>query len=315
MRVAFLFTWWYCDDMGTRTVSPHDEFFKEIFGDLDRARDFLRDTLPPDVRELLDLSQISRESESFLSDALSETYADLVFSCPLAGSRAYVAILLEHKSWAPKHPHLQLLSYMLGIWQRAEAAGQSLPAVIPIVLYQGQEAWTVRSLSQSIASFPERLRPFLPDFQFLLIDLARTSAEELRAHYGNRSVVVSMELMKAIFTRGEVESLMERLTPADGPVDHELALRFLRVVLRYIFKRSDTTIRDALALNLHPEMREQVMTLEEQILTRGRQEGRQEGLEAGLRQKAMEDARKMREHGIDWVIVTNVTGVVPEDLA
>ncbi len=74
--------------MGTRILSPHDEFFKEIFGDLDRARDFLRDTLPSDVRELLDLSGIRRESESFLSEELAETYADLVFTCPLAGSKA-----------------------------------------------------------------------------------------------------------------------------------------------------------------------------------------------------------------------------------
>ena len=202
--------------MPSRQPSPHDEFFKEIFADLDRARDFLRDTLPPDVRELLDLSRIERESESFLSEELAETYADLVFSCPLAESTALVAILLEHKSWAPKHPHLQLLSYMLGIWQRSEKDGKLLPAVIPIVLYQGREAWTVRSLSQSIASFPERLRPFLPDFDFLLIDLARTSGEELRAHYGNRSVLLAMELMKAIPAAAAVPDYHPRLDHGIG---------------------------------------------------------------------------------------------------
>jgi len=103
---------------------------------------------------------------------------------------------------------------------------------------------------------------------------------------------------------------MERLTPEDGPMDPELALRFLRVVLRYIFRRSDTTAREALALNLHPEMREQVMTMEEEAIQRGRQEG----LEKGLRQKALEDAHRMREHGIAWEIVTDVTGILPADL-
>jgi len=297
--------------MEPRQPSPHDEFFKEIFGDLDRARDFLRDTLPPDVRELLDLSRIERESESFLSEELAETYADLVFSCPLAESTALVAILLEHKSWAPKHPHLQLLSYMLGIWQRSEKDGKLLPAVIPIVLYQGREAWTVRSLSQSIASFPERLRPFLPDFDFLLIDLARTSGEELRAHYGNRSVLLAMELMKAIFTREEVKDLMERLSPADGPLDQDLAMRFLRVVLRYIFRRSDTDAREALTYALHPATREVTMTWEEQILTRGKAEG----LEEGIRASKLEDARKLLDRGCDWAFVTDITGIVPADLA
>ena len=57
------------------TQTPHDEFFKEIFGDLDRARGFLCDTLPPDIRELLDLDQLRRESESFLSAHSVQTYA------------------------------------------------------------------------------------------------------------------------------------------------------------------------------------------------------------------------------------------------
>ncbi|MEN9353290.1 MAG: hypothetical protein RL318_615 [Fibrobacterota bacterium] len=34
----------------------------------------------------------------------------------------------------------------------------------------------------------------------------------------------------------------------------------------------------------------------------------------GARAKALEDARKMREHGIEWGIVTDVTGIKPEDL-
>jgi predicted transposase/invertase (TIGR01784 family) len=199
---------------------------------------------------------------------------------------------------------------MLGVWERAEKDGRALPPVIPIVLYQGRETWTVRSLSQSFPDLPERLTTFLPDFSFLLVDLAHTSSETLQATYANRSLLVAMELMKAIFSREEVSALMERLTPEDGPVDRDLAYRFLRVVLRYIFKRSGTTVREALALNLHPMTREQTMTMEEEILQRGEKRG----IEQGLRQKALEDAHKMLEHGIEWTVVTDVTGIRPEDL-
>lgn len=47
----------------------------------------------------------------------------------------------------------------------------------------------------------------------------------------------------------------------------------------------------------------------------GLEQGLEQGLELGLRQKALEDARKMREHGIEWRIVTDITGIKPEDLA
>jgi len=44
------------------------------------------------------------------------------------------------------------------------------------------------------------------------------------------------------------------------------------------------------------------------------QEGEAKGLEQGIRASKLEDARRMREHGIGWEIVTDVTGLKPEDL-
>jgi predicted transposase YdaD len=45
-----------------------------------------------------------------------------------------------------------------------------------------------------------------------------------------------------------------------------------------------------------------------------KQEGIAEGIERGHREAALQNARKMREHGIAWDIVTDVTGIKPEDL-
>jgi len=287
--------------------TPHDEFFKEIFGEPAHARDLLEGILPPEVRELLDLEHLQREDGSFLTPQLAEDYADLLYRCPMRKGEAFVALLLEHKSWAPRHPHLQLLAYMQGIWERVEKEGEPLPPVIPVVVYNGPGEWKVRKLAQSFPGIPAALQPFLPDFAFLLLDLAREPVEPLRERFRQRPVRMAMELMRAIFSPEEVKALMERLTPDDGPMDRDLALRFLRVVLRYIFKRSGTTVREALALALHPETREQSMTMEEEILQRGEQRG--------IRASKLEDARRMRDHGIAWDIVTNVTGIKPEDLA
>jgi len=46
----------------------------------------------------------------------------------------------------------------------------------------------------------------------------------------------------------------------------------------------------------------------------GRVEGRQEGIHEGALNARREDARKMLEHGIPWSVVTDVTGLTPEDL-
>ena len=85
-----------------------------------------------------------------------------------------------------------------------------------------------------------------------------------------------------MFSPVDVARLMERLSPDDGPMDAEWALRFLRVVPRDICKRSDLWVQQALTLKLHPSTRELTMTMEEQILPRGKQMGIQQGIDQGL---------------------------------
>ena len=43
-------------------------------------------------------------------------------------------------------------------------------------------------------------------------------------------------------------------------------------------------------------------------------EGKVEGRAEGMRLKALEDARKLVEHGVSWEIITSATGIKPEDL-
>ena len=43
--------------------------------------------------------------------------------------------------------------------------------------------------------------------------------------------------------------------------------------------------------------------------------GMERGLEKGVQSNKLESARKLREQGVSWEIVTDVTGLKPEDLA
>ena len=62
---------------------------------------------------------------------------------------------------------------------------------------------------------------------------------------------------------------------------------------------------------LNRQLKEQDMP---EIIELWRQEGIEIGIERGTRRKGLDAARKMREHGIAWDIVTDVTGIRPEDL-
>lgn len=45
-----------------------------------------------------------------------------------------------------------------------------------------------------------------------------------------------------------------------------------------------------------------------------KQEGIEQGRAEGLREKALDDARKMLDRGCDWSFITDITGIRPEDL-
>ncbi|MBK8802718.1 MAG: Rpn family recombination-promoting nuclease/putative transposase [Fibrobacteres bacterium] len=116
---------------------PHDAFFKSIFSDVGHAKDLLRGILPPAVLESLDLDHLEPVPANFVSESLDESFSDLLFTCPLQGNQAVVAILLEHKTWQPKHVHLQILRYMVSIWEADQAENRALRPVIPILVHQG----------------------------------------------------------------------------------------------------------------------------------------------------------------------------------
>jgi predicted transposase YdaD len=49
-------------------------------------------------------------------------------------------------------------------------------------------------------------------------------------------------------------------------------------------------------------------------IEKGIERGIEQGIAAGIQAKALENARKLVEHGVSWEIITSATGVKPEDL-
>ncbi len=52
----------------------------------------------------------------------------------------------------------------------------------------------------------------------------------------------------------------------------------------------------------------------EQGIEKGIERGIEQGRTEGVRRKALEDARRLRDHGVSWDIITDVTGLTPPDL-
>ncbi len=44
---------------------PHDKFFKETLSDIDAAKDFLANYLPPEILRITDLDTLKSEKDSY----------------------------------------------------------------------------------------------------------------------------------------------------------------------------------------------------------------------------------------------------------
>lgn len=169
----------------TSPHKPHDQFFKLIFSDKDNVISFLRGTLPENLFNILDLTSLKLDNNSYLSPELKESFADVVYRAKADNRKISLAFLFEHKSYVEEQPYLQLLTYMMGIWQQEwKNKEQKLSVVVPMVIFHGEGRWQHRSFYSFFeAGEMDLLRPYIPDFSYWLTNLQRQQDEEIKSKY------------------------------------------------------------------------------------------------------------------------------------
>ena len=175
---------------------PHDAFFKDTMSKLENARSFLAEYLPDDLLEIIDLEHLSLEKDSFIDENLKEFFSDLLYKVQIQGKDGYVYILMEHKSTSAPQVALQLLEYMVRCWRAKADEKESLPVIIPLVLYHGEAKWNISQQFAGLIAQPDaRLARYIPDFHYLLHDVSSCEEANIR---GITQLKVFLWLLKYI---------------------------------------------------------------------------------------------------------------------
>lgn len=98
-----------------RLQTPHDKLFKRFFRYTDITKDFLKNYLPVEIRDMLDLDTINLENSNHIDKDLKETFSDMLFSVDINDESGYLYLLFEHKSYGSGDVSLQLLKYIIEI--------------------------------------------------------------------------------------------------------------------------------------------------------------------------------------------------------
>lgn len=263
---------------------PHDAFARCMLSDPAKAAAFFQGHLPPDIVAAVDWSTLALQPASFVRQNLQQSHTDLLYTVKVAGRDVLLYLLLEHQTSVDVLMPLRLLCYVTEVLRHhADEHGLPLPPVLPFVLHQGPDRWTVSTQFRDLFELPKDLEgllgPFLPTFQHALLDLTQVDPANEESQ---PQMKVILQLMKA----ARQKRLMEFFEwVAKGEVEVTLLLRedlFRRCLLYAVHIDINLDVEGiARTLSTSNELQTEAMSLAQKLRLEGRAEGRAEGRTEG----------------------------------
>lgn len=173
----------------TKTVHhEHDVGYKHIFSHRETFLELLRSFIKKDWVNLIKEEDLVLVDKSYILNDFEEQESDVVYRINLDGQEVIFYVLLEFQSSVDFQMPLRLLFYMTEIWREILKNTLSkdrrkkefkLPAIIPIVLYNGKNKWTTVTNFKDILQGNELFGNNILDFSYILFDVNRYEKETL----------------------------------------------------------------------------------------------------------------------------------------
>ncbi|MDE5932503.1 MAG: Rpn family recombination-promoting nuclease/putative transposase [Lachnospiraceae bacterium] len=170
----------------------HDSSSKLIFGNAELCSQFLRNYMDMPILHNIRAEDIEDVSERYIPMFTEERNADTVKRIKISEKDTFYFIsLIEHKTKVDYNVSMQLLRYMVYIWEDYEremerkhkgisrTRGFRYPPILPIVYYEGKENWSASGNFKDRILLNKAFEPFTPGFFYKLIQLNSYSIEEL----------------------------------------------------------------------------------------------------------------------------------------
>ena len=275
----------------SKITNSHDSFFRESFSRKEIAINFLSTYLPELITQQIDLDTLTISKDSFVDKELRHHFSDLLYTVNYRQKDLHLYLLFEHKSSPDHWIALQLLRYMVRIWEqfrKQQPKVKLLPAIIPLVLYHGRSTWQIpKKFSALLTQDDDFLKQYTPDFQYLLYDFSFRSNEQIR---GEALARVTLLALKHIFDPQLSDKLPEIINLLRNVGSKQTALEILEILLRYVVKSTNRSEKDILQILEQTSIEDNVMkTFIDEYIEQGRKKGRQEGRQKWM-QKGMQKA-------------------------
>ena len=271
-------------------ASEHDHGYKRLFSHPKVVEELIRGFLREDWTARLDFSTLERVPSSFVSDDLRERHSDVIWRLRLNGETGdwfYLYLLLEFQSTSYHFMAVRLLSYVSLLLEeiiRSERlkTGDRLPAVLPLVIYNGEHPWRApRDLRRLFVRLPDPLRRRLPQLTYHVLDQSRLDLELPELTRNPLATAFRIETCEDPLDLPGLVRKLGGLVPAEE--DPGLR-RTYTVWLNPLLRRNFPGVKFPAIMDLGevPMLEANVREWEKKVRRESWQEGRKEGRKAGL---------------------------------
>lgn len=299
--------------------NPHDKLFKLVFTDKKNLQDFLTNNLPVEINNLIDYETLNIEKDSFIEPKFNETRSDLLITVNLNDKMEIekkksvnIYFLFEHKSYEDPAILLQLLGYMVNIWNRDYKNNGMLKPIIPIIYYHGEKEFRIKNFT-SLFDSTELLNLYIPNINFLVHDLTRFKDQDIKGG-------ILLKISELIFKYSNIKdkdvsrkAILKILDMFPKLLSTTNTDYWLKIYIRYLLSATEIKIeeiKNKFERSNFLEGGNIVMSTAELLI----KEGLEQGLDEGKKFREKEIVKNMLSKGLDLSFITDMTGLTEDEI-
>ena len=209
---------------GLTNSKRKDSFGKMIFGNNELCAQFLREYTQIEQLKNVQSEDIEDISNRFTHMFTEEREADIIKKINIAEDEMtfYLISLIEHKSKVDYNVVMQILRYMVYIWEdyekkeneRTKAISKKkqfkYPPILPIIYYDGIANWTASLHLKERIFLSEIFGKYVPDFECMLIPLHKYSNQEIMKNKDELAILLLLDKLSDI---SDFKKLAEEIPP------------------------------------------------------------------------------------------------------
>jgi len=288
-------------------MADHDSAYKNIFSHAAMVADALRGFVREDWVGQLDFGTLERHNASFIAEDQRSRASDIVWRVRRQpGEWVYIYLMFEFQSSVDTHMALRMMVYAGLLYQDLlktpdfKASGARLPAIFPVVIYNGDRPWTAATdVAALIEDMPPSLAAYRPSMRYCVLDEGRIPADELLGRPGN----VFAELVRLETSRDpeSVRQAVARLVKIlAAPENSSLRRALTGWIRRLVLKRLNSSenvpeVNDLQEIEamLAERVNQWTETWKQQGIEQGIKQGIEQGIAQGITKGRQEEALKL----------------------